>query len=164
MNPIKYKKGFTMAELLIVVAIIAVLVAVAIPVFNTQAEKARQGVDISNLRGAYAAIRLSQIEGITTDGEYHFYDPETGRFLNHEEASRKYGFAESTYGFQVDPDKGYGRASGDKLLVDISGLSEDWAQQYASMIGDSIDSITGGIIEAEWSETTYYMQFSTDTD
>ena len=30
------KKGFTLAELLIVVAIIAVLVAIAIPVFTTQ--------------------------------------------------------------------------------------------------------------------------------
>ena len=32
----KNKKGFTLAELLIVVAIIAVLVAIAIPVFTTQ--------------------------------------------------------------------------------------------------------------------------------
>ena len=37
---IKNKKGFTLAELLIVVAIIAVLVAVAIPIFTSQLEKA----------------------------------------------------------------------------------------------------------------------------
>ena len=48
------KKGFTLAELLIVVAIIAVLVAVAIPVFTTQLEKSRDGVSVSNLRSAYA--------------------------------------------------------------------------------------------------------------
>ncbi|MGO4946443.1 type IV pilin protein [Blautia sp. Sow4_E7] len=36
----KSRKGFTLAELLIVVAIIAVLVAVAIPVFGSQLEKA----------------------------------------------------------------------------------------------------------------------------
>ena len=36
----KSRKGFTLAELLIVVAIIAVLVAVAIPVFGNQLEKA----------------------------------------------------------------------------------------------------------------------------
>ena len=34
-------KGFTLMEMLIVVAIIAVLVAIAIPVFTNQLEKAR---------------------------------------------------------------------------------------------------------------------------
>ncbi len=47
------KKGFTLAELLIVVAIIAVLVAVAIPIFNAQLEKSRDAVDESNTRAAY---------------------------------------------------------------------------------------------------------------
>ena len=55
------QKGFTLAELLIVVAVIAVLVAVAIPTFGSQLEKSRQTVDISNLRGAYAAAKLAVI-------------------------------------------------------------------------------------------------------
>ena len=38
----KNKKGFTLAELLIVVAIIAVLVAISIPVFAKQKLKARK--------------------------------------------------------------------------------------------------------------------------
>ena len=54
MKKMNEKKGFTLAELLIVVAIIAVLVAVAIPVFNTQLEKAREATDIANLRSAYS--------------------------------------------------------------------------------------------------------------
>ena len=40
----KNKKGFTLAELLIVVAIIAVLVAISIPIFNSQLEKSRDAV------------------------------------------------------------------------------------------------------------------------
>ena len=48
------KKGFTLAELLIVVAIIAVLTAIAIPVFTTQLEKSREATDQSNVRSAYA--------------------------------------------------------------------------------------------------------------
>lgn len=46
----KRKKGFTLAELLIVVAIIAVLVAVAIPVFLNQLEKSRRSVDMHTAR------------------------------------------------------------------------------------------------------------------
>ena len=48
------KKGFTLAELLIVVAIIAVLVGIAIPVFTSQLEKAKEGTDLANIRSAYA--------------------------------------------------------------------------------------------------------------
>lgn len=52
----KNNKGFTLAELLIVVAIIAVLVAVAIPVFTTQLRKAELSTDLANTRGAYAEV------------------------------------------------------------------------------------------------------------
>lgn len=48
------KKGFTLAELLVVVAIIAVLVAIAIPIFTSQLEKAREATDVANIRAAYA--------------------------------------------------------------------------------------------------------------
>ncbi|WP_051207339.1 prepilin-type N-terminal cleavage/methylation domain-containing protein [Butyrivibrio sp. AE3006] len=48
------QEGFTLAELLIVVAIIAVLVAISIPVFTSQLEKSREATDAANLRAAYA--------------------------------------------------------------------------------------------------------------
>ncbi|MEG2989577.1 MAG: prepilin-type N-terminal cleavage/methylation domain-containing protein, partial [Oscillospiraceae bacterium] len=49
---IKSKKGFTLAELLIVIAIIGVLVAIAIPVFGSQLTKANTAVDDANKRSA----------------------------------------------------------------------------------------------------------------
>jgi len=56
------KKGFTLAELLIVVAIIAVLVAIAIPVFTAQLEKSKEATDLANLRTAYAAVVVQYLE------------------------------------------------------------------------------------------------------
>lgn len=56
------KKGFTLAELLIVVAIIAVLVAIAIPVFTAQLEKSRQAATLANLRSGYAEATVSLLE------------------------------------------------------------------------------------------------------
>ncbi len=50
------KKGFTVPELLIVVAIIAVLVAIAIPIFTSQLEKSREATDVANVRSAYAEV------------------------------------------------------------------------------------------------------------
>lgn len=55
-NKLKNRKGFTLAELLIVVAIIGVLVAISIPVFTTQLEKAREATDMANIRAAYAEV------------------------------------------------------------------------------------------------------------
>ncbi len=50
------ERGFTLAELLIVVAIIAVLTAIAIPVFTAQLERSREATDLSNIRAAYAEV------------------------------------------------------------------------------------------------------------
>ena len=57
------KKGFTLAELLIVVAIIAVLVAIAIPVFTSQLEKAREATDAANIRAEYAELMTAVVTG-----------------------------------------------------------------------------------------------------
>lgn len=65
----KNKKGFTLAELLIVVAIIAVLVAISIPVFTNQLEKAREAVDLENVRSAYSIIQTSFMTGEAPDGK-----------------------------------------------------------------------------------------------
>lgn len=55
------KKGFTLAELLIVVAIIAVLTVVAVPIFTTQLEKSRENTDIANMREAKAAAAAAYL-------------------------------------------------------------------------------------------------------
>lgn len=50
----KNKKGFTLMEMLIVIGIIAVLVAIAIPTFGGAQKKARYAADLANVRSWYA--------------------------------------------------------------------------------------------------------------
>lgn len=62
------KKGFTLAELLVVVAIIGVLVAISIPIFTGQLEKARDAVSIANIRAAYAEASTQYLTGTDASG------------------------------------------------------------------------------------------------
>lgn len=51
---------------------IAVLVAVAIPVFSAQLEKSREAVDLANVRSAYAVLQIAKNEETLPDGTKDF--------------------------------------------------------------------------------------------
>ena len=57
----KNQKGFTLMEMLIVVAVIAILVAVAIPVMNAQMHKVKVRTDWANVRAYYAELQTDYI-------------------------------------------------------------------------------------------------------
>ena len=61
------RKGFTLAELLIVVAIIAALVAISIPIFTSQLRKARVAVNQANARAGEAAAYAAYLEDPSYD-------------------------------------------------------------------------------------------------
>lgn len=64
------QKGFTIMEMLIVVVIIAVLVAIAIPTFNSALTKSKEAADVANIRAAYAEVMMDyMMDGtkLTTD-------------------------------------------------------------------------------------------------
>ncbi len=58
----KNKKGFTLAELLIVVAIIAVLVAIAVPLFVGALDNAKEQTFNANKRALKAAAAIALLE------------------------------------------------------------------------------------------------------
>ena len=66
MKKLKGKKGFTLGELLIVVGIISVLVAISIPIFASQLEKAREATDAANIRSQYAQVMTDAIDTTAT--------------------------------------------------------------------------------------------------
>jgi len=66
---LKNKKGFTLAELLIVVAIIAILVAIMIPVFGSSRAEAALSKDAANLRSAYSEAIT---EAMTDETNTHY--------------------------------------------------------------------------------------------
>ncbi len=81
----KKNKGFTLMEMLIVVAVIAILVAIAIPTFTKQIHKAKVMADWANLRSFYATLQTDYMlreeyipeyklsNGFPTQ-ELHFYN------------------------------------------------------------------------------------------
>ena len=67
------KKGFTLAELLVVVAILAILVAVAIPVFRGAVGQAEAAVTNANFRAAKAQASVQYLLEKDTATKYFDY-------------------------------------------------------------------------------------------
>jgi len=95
----KFKKqgGFTLIEMLIVVAIIAILIAVSIPIVNNALESARHATDASNERSAKAEIVIQYLLGedgkpkIDTKNGVYYYDAKAGVLKESPEGIKVYG-------------------------------------------------------------------------
>ena len=76
------KKGFTLAELLVVVAIVGILVAISIPVFTAQLSKARKATNQANLRAAKAAaVAQYMTDEMDTNAKYSLQGTTQGNGL-----------------------------------------------------------------------------------
>jgi len=56
------KKGFTLIEMLVVIAIIAVLVAIIVPVVGNSTAKAKAAADAANLRSVAATAAIDYLD------------------------------------------------------------------------------------------------------
>ena len=55
------KKGFTLMEMMIVVAIIAILMAIIVPTFKDTLDRANAVADEANLRACYAEVMANAV-------------------------------------------------------------------------------------------------------
>ena len=105
----KSKKGFSLVELMIVVVIMAILVAVAVPIFNSVTGSSRAKTCIDNQRSIISTLNTALLEkNITATSAQTFY------VVNYKNTGKGYygtGVAESN-----------GAASGGSPLGDGNGL------------------------------------------
>lgn len=106
--------GFTLIEMLIVVAIIAILVAVSIPLVNSALERAREATDAANERSFKAVLVISytngqyEVEGSTpipfNVGTVYAYDAAKGTLAT--KCDKTYGKSTEVEGVDGIPRKG----------------------------------------------------------
>lgn len=87
--------GFTLIELLVVILIIAILAAIAIPVYLQQREKGMVAQVQSTLKNAATA---AESYGTTTGGDYTLIDGDDGTLLGNEGFKTSAGVSVSVAG------------------------------------------------------------------
>lgn len=105
------KKGFTLAELLVVVAIIGVLVAVSIPIFTSQLRKAKVATDQANARAGKAAAVAAALEAQSESASTYYYDAATGVAVSADTKPTDIS--------------AYGKTSDAKIADKIEGVTQD---------------------------------------
>ena len=77
-----YRRGFTLVEVLIVIAIIVILLAIAIPTFRAAIEKARKAADDANMRAARAAFVVWEMTTGEKPPKNAYFDNVSGTFID----------------------------------------------------------------------------------
>lgn len=145
------RQGFTLLEMLVVVAIIAVLVAIAIPVFSGQLARARLATDQANVRSAKAAAAAEYMSDGASGSVSYLYAggkavPTTSGNLN--------SVSSLTSG------KGYGQSEASANTHGETGASGTPKDGYVivTVNGDSAQQIT-----ATWSAGAVVMDGTSGT-
>lgn len=130
-------KGFTLIEMLIVVAIISILIAISIPVVNQSLERAREATDAANERAFKAELMVSYLMGtvdntgfITHDSPKYAYDAKAGKIVSTADAGdiTAYGKGKANVGKDDEKREGkilYGGVKDDGTVIMGWGIPAD---------------------------------------
>lgn len=130
--------GFTLVEMLIVVAIIAILIAVSIPMVGSALERARRATDAANERAFKAELLICYLNDSALNKDF--------------DSTKAYGYDAAT-GKLTETDCKYGQSKDRKDDMLLGTVTEDgivymeWADKYAAtkleanknLIGSSVD-------------------------
>ena len=133
LTKIRNRKGFTLAELLIVVAIIGVLVAVSIPIFTAQLRKAKVATDQANARAAKAAFVAYYLDDSNSTSTALYYDADKG-------------IAVPT----TTTVAAYGKTSDAKGTDNIDGVTGDTAQDLTTKKVKGVYNTTDNSVTLSW--------------
>lgn len=119
------KKGFTLVELVIVVAVMAVLVAVAIPTVGSITGKAKEAVADSNARTIESVLKLAEANA---SAESETADDDGVATLSDEDAAQ--AIADAKLGLDSTTKFVYNTKTGAVKVAESAGANE-WLIEFA---------------------------------
>lgn len=134
------KKGFTLVELMITVAIVAILVAISIPIFSSATSRAKASADMANIRNAKAVASAKYLQAEANNEITYYYDAESGKVTTDKTAAASFaGYGQSDV--QIKGASGLPVKNGKAQIVSVT-FAADGTSSAAWGIGNDMDELT----------------------
>lgn len=151
---IKKKKGFTLIELIAVVAIMSILIGISIPIFNSQIEKSKAAVDMSNVKTAKTIATAEYITYGNSKKIEYYYDKNDGIVKTKSDGIEPYG--KSEYDLEEDNAKNIPK---DKIIKIEFNTKSDMSLYWVSAgsndgLDSSISEFLDNVEKKEWKDAS----------